>query len=187
MIRCFVLLFLFYFLAFGPTASNARANEGESVEASVPNQGIPETRPVFAIESGVVGLSLFSSPATLGGMANLKGLYPLRTATNPWVYFADYSVGVGRNYFDNIAYLHFLNLGTRFYGDWGADFYPYAMFSLGLIAQGIDLNALQVLPIPLPSAGIGLDYMFLPNMGVNAEVSALLVSLQFKLGLKFLI
>lgn len=185
--KLFSLLLLFYFSAFGPTVKQVWADEGEPIEDAVPNQKNLETNPVFAIESGVAGLSLFSSPSTLGGMLHVKGLYPLPTPTNPWVYFADYSVSVGSNYFGNVEYIHFLNLGTRFYGDWGAGLHPYAMFSLGLMAQGVNLNSLQVLPLPLPSAGIGLDYMFLPNMGINAEVSALLVSWQFKLGLKFLI
>lgn len=162
---------------------------GEDIHEIIKAEQNPDNN--FAIETGYLRMSLFSSGDNALDSLNVKLIYLHKTGDNRWDYFLDYSLGTqqvsGRimtDYNKYTSFGHLLFFGTRYYFnlDWVVE--PYAAIAIGVFANHLDSNFKSLMAIPVITGGVGLDYMITPNIGLNAELSVPIVAWQFKLGLR---
>jgi hypothetical protein len=142
----------------------------------------------ISIESGVNGSFLQGASTAL---FNFKILFPNKIWDSRCDFLIDYSLGLGKNtpVYGNAVdqYAQMLFFGVRYYFDVDWVVSPYAMLSIGVIGTHLENRLSSLMAIPIVSGGFGFDYMFTQRLGLNAEISAPIVAIQFKLGLKLLI
>lgn len=156
-------------------------------DAPVPEATNPK-QTWMAIEAGInLGIQERASI----GMLNLKTLFPAKIGDNRFDYLIDYSLGFGKTTpmvgEGSLTLEHIVMLGGRYYFDFGWVIDPYATLSIGLFATHRPDMLDYFMAIPLLNAGIGADYMFTENLGINLDLSSIIVSWQVKLGFKYIL
>lgn len=161
----------------------AQTDEPRPTPPAVTETASPETDiKRWSLEAGVGGLLFF---------AHGRVAYRLPVLDNKLAIFAEYSP-LETEYDLFPGRYHAAMIGARYYAD------PLGPFNLYLaLAAGASFNPTGAahpqmptrttgfLPDFYPYIGLGIDYMFHPNWGLNTQIGALLTLPRAELNLKF--